>query len=399
MSKRIHSLILDTSAIVKDNTSLLDQAEAIFTTPAVIAELRDKATRERVETTLLPFITQRLPSPESVKIVQEFARRTGDLGVLSRTDIELLALTREIECERLGGDWRLKNAPGQRRINGPPPKTPGESQNNGEGETEEDDESKCVRAMSDEPPNLSNLSISETEQTGDDIEIASPEDSEPESNNDSEGWITPSNIGRKQQRASQSSPNGGNQTAPTMQAALATTDFAMQNVALQMGLNLFSPSTLQQITHVKTTLLRCHGCFAQTRDTSRQFCPRCGHPTLTRVTCSTGADGAVRLHLKRNMQWNTRGARYSIPKPAQGSANGKVRDGGGGKNGWGTRLILAEDQKEYVRAVEAGKREREMDLLDLDTLPAILSGERGHGRESRPRVGAGKNVNSTRKRR
>jgi RNA-binding protein NOB1 len=39
---------------------------------------------------------------------------------------------------------------------------------------------------------------------------------------------------------------------------MITTDFAMQNVLLQMNLNLLSPS-LQRVKHVKTFILRCHG--------------------------------------------------------------------------------------------------------------------------------------------
>lgn len=40
--------------------------------------------------------------------VTGFARRTGDLQVLSKPDLQLLALTYELEVERNGGDvWRL----------------------------------------------------------------------------------------------------------------------------------------------------------------------------------------------------------------------------------------------------------------------------------------------------
>lgn len=100
------------------------------------------------------------------------------------------------------------------------------------------------------------------------------------------------------------------------------------------------------------------------------------------------------MHLKKNMQWNNRGNRYSVPKPIAGSANGKWK-GGGGQRGWGTELILAEDQKEFVRSTteEERRQRRERDLMDEDYLPGILTGERNkHG--GRPKVGAGRNVNS-----
>jgi len=119
---------------------------------------------------------------------------------------------------------------------------------------------------------------------------------------------------------------------------------------------------------------------------------------MTRVSCSTSASGAFRLHLKKNMQWNTRGNRYNIPKPVSGNASGKWK-GGGGQGGWGSDLILAEDQKEYVRAVanETRRERKERDLMDEDYLPRILTGERTKGR-GRIMVGAGRNANSTRRR-
>lgn len=126
----------------------------------------------------------------------------------------------------------------------------------------------------------------------------------------------------------------------------------------------------------------------------RQFCPKCGQATLTRTSSSTDANGNTRLHLKKNFQYNKRGDVYSIPKPTHGSANGKLANvGGGGKGHWGSGLILAEDQKEYSRKAAEDRRARQKDLMDEDYLPNLLSGERtgGHGRI---RVGAGRNVNS-----
>jgi RNA-binding protein NOB1 len=85
---------------------------------------------------------------------------------------------------------------------------------------------------------------------------------------------------------------------------------------------------------------------------------------------------------------------YSVPKPIAGSANGKWK-GGGGKGGWGTELVLAEDQKEFVRAnaEEERRQRRERDLMDEDYLPGILTGERNKT-GGRTKVGAGRNVNS-----
>lgn len=91
------------------------------------------------------------------------------------------------------------------------------------------------------------------------------------------------------------------------------------------------------------------------------------------------------------MQWSNKGNRYSIPKAVHGSSNHRVV--GGGKGGWGNGLILAEDQKEYVRAMEVEKRSKKVDLMDPDYLPSILTGDRSRG-TARPKVGAGKTINS-----
>ena len=94
------------------------------------------------------------------------------------------------------------------------------------------------------------------------------------------------------------------------------------------------------------------------------------------------------------MQWNTRGDRFSIPKPVSGTANGKAGlSKGGGKGGWGQELILAEDQKEYLKAMQGRNRETERNLMDEDYLPGILTGER-RGVGGRPKIGGGRNVNS-----
>jgi RNA-binding protein NOB1 len=214
-------------------------------------------------------------------------------------------------------------------------------------------------------------------------------ESQDDSESDGGGWITPSNLKKKQAKDAGSSTKQAPEVK-SMQVGVLTTDFAMQNVILQINLNLLSPS-LARVQHLKTFVLRCHACFQVTKDMTKQFCPRCGQPALTRVACSTKANGEFQLHLKRKMQWNTRGDRYSLPKPVHGSANGRVK--GGGKGGWGNDLILAEDQKEYQRAVTQEKKSKARDLMDEDYLPSILTGDRGRA-GGRIKVGAGRNVNS-----
>ncbi|KAK4992121.1 20S-pre-rRNA D-site endonuclease nob1 [Elasticomyces elasticus] len=442
--KPIHTIVLDAGGIIKNEppvSTLLAQSEELVTTPAIISEIRDAATRSRVEATLQPFLTLRQPGPASIKTVTEFARRTGDLAVLSKPDVQIIALAYELECERNGGDWRLRRVPGQKGLNGTPPKKVEEEQGGTETETQaaavalseqaplstgdagvsdspgappdpQDKQTIEVATLLDEQApepvpdpttqelveQLSNTTLSDQISHNDDQAQAG---SASDNDSDSDGWITHSNLKSHQAASASGIMSNTNKKLPrnpivqtTLQVATLTSDFAMQNVLLQMNLNLLSP-TLHRVRRLKTFVKRCHACFATTKETQRDFCPRCGQPTLTRVACSTdAATGATTLHLKKNMQWNHRGDRFSVPKSVAGSANGRVK--GAGKGAWGHGLVFAEDQKEYARAVEQeGRRSaRERDLMDEDYLPAILSGRSGPGLGTRIKVGAGRNVNS-----
>lgn len=451
-TKPVHTIVLDAGPILKNVpplSTLLAQAEELVTTPAVVGEIRDPVARSRVETLYLPFMKQRTPSPKSVQVISEFARRTGDRAVLSKVDIEILALAYEIECERNGGDWRLRSVPGQKRVNGKPPVREGEAsaenattekvdeaaegtQKEGEvkdetptaevdkvaedlaGTTIKEDTTQSTEATEAVTGETTPVVNSTAEDDTEGISVEVVEDEEEGEDSDGGGeWITPSNIKKKQARDEEAGLSGTPEPK-VMQVATMTTDFAVscisskvevhilivlqcQNVLLQMNLNLLSTTTLQRIRHLRTFVKRCHACFSITKEMNKQFCPRCGKDTLTRVSCSTDANGQFKLHLKKNMQWNNRGNVFSVPKPTHGSSNGKWK-GGGGQGGWGNGLILAEDQKEYMRAVTDEKRQqrRERDLMDEDYLPGILTGER-HRSGGRVKVGAGRNVNSRRR--
>jgi RNA-binding protein NOB1 len=465
--KLVHTLVLDTGAIIKNEPSvstLISKADSLVTVPAIIAEIKDAVTKSRVETLLMPFLTIRTPSPTAMAFVTDFARRTGDLPVLSKPDLQIVALTYELELERSGGDAKLRRVPGQKGLNfqvdakaREAAESAGKKQQEGQvggAAAEVKDESKPevspplqeqqvasaevsnAEKVADEaddvwetvkkpayvnklPPTedvyqqgqkaqkdvteaLAQTSIdddttlpqttqaepSSTAEPTQDAEAANQDDDASDSDSDS-GWITPSNL--KQKQAEDAAPEAAD-AAPQkkMEVAVLTTDFAMQNVILQINLNLLS-SSLLRIKNVRSVVLRCQACFLVCREMGKQFCPRCGKPSLTRVSCSTTNSGEFKLHLKKNFQYNSRGDRFSIPKAVHGSSNGRIK--GGGKGGWGHELILAEDQKEYERAITTEKRTKERNLMDEDYLPGILTGERNKS-GGRIKVGAGRNVNS-----
>jgi RNA-binding protein NOB1 len=499
--KPMHSLILDTGPLIKNVVSIstiINSAEELYTTPAIISEIRDEATRARVQTTLMPFLKVRNPSPASYEAVTEFSKKTGDHAVLSRQDMGILALAYEIHCERNGGSWGLREVP-----KGPIKKRPEEieeeakaaaakaaeiratepkaekAQESAEQEqaaevaeaTEADQaepegewstvvktkksgknsrnqknapKSKAAKAPAVQEPVAQEPAVTEQlapevqadqqtsepaaqeavpepvepeaatattteasdansapetlEKEVENLNISTPADEQQEEpiivseDEDSDGeWITPSNLPEHQAKDSGLQADTRTQKQQ-MDVATMTIDFAMQNVLLQMNLNLLS-TNMQRIKKLTSKVLRCHACFNIVKDMSKQFCPRCGGATLSRVSCSTNAKGEFRVHLAKNYTYNKRGDRYSIPKPIAGTANTKWSGIGGGKGGWGRDLILAEDQKEYQKQVVEDKRTQTKDLMDQDYLPGILTGDRGRA-GGRPKVGAGKTANS-----
>lgn len=396
--KSVHSLILDSGPILKNEppvSTLLGMSESLYTVPAVIEEIRDTVSRSRIETTLIPFLNLRIPSPSSIKIISDFARRTGDLEALSKPDIQVLALAYQLECERNHGDWRLRSMPGQKRLNGVPPASLTPISHPPEPATllgDIDSEDKLAPEVA---PKLI-LPLPKTKggiTTSADKKISprtSEDDNLDNEQSDEDGWITPSNF-KKGKGKDVVDALAEREDHKLMQVAVISTDFSIQNVLLRMNLNLLSPS-LQRIRQLKAWVLRCHACFFITKDMSKQFCIRCGKPTLLRTSCSTEKDGTFNVHLKKNMQWNNRGNIYSIPKPVPKSASGKAITGGG-KGGWGQTLILVEDQKEYTQAMANAGRTKEKDLMDEDFLPSILSSDRERV-GGKPTVGAGRYVNS-----
>ncbi|KCV69186.1 hypothetical protein H696_04597 [Fonticula alba] len=107
---------------------------------------------------------------------------------------------------------------------------------------------------------------------------------------------------------------------------------------------------------------------------SKQFCPRCGHPTLMRAASSTCAiTGELTVYLRANFQYRLRGTRYSRAAP-RGGHHHKARN-----------LILAGDQKEYRTAVrelrsaqrQAARQSGANDLSNPDYMPSIMTGASG----------------------
>ena len=234
-----------------------------------------------------------------------FAKLTGDLAVLSQADIRVLALTYALEVEK-NGTRRLRPAPGkpsqeeqeretkkQERLtreklqqaslkDQPDSATTSTSEDNagrpaklstGDSTNQEDTASIAGEGSvqgSEAPTDIKTQASSAYAMSTTPSEIA-PEDSD----EDGGEWITPSNVTIHKSRdlglfpslpaAGPSAYTDGQgarkQKAKTLlKVACLTGDYAMQNVALQMGLNVFGVGG-KKVKEVRTWVLRCHACF------------------------------------------------------------------------------------------------------------------------------------------
>lgn len=113
--------------------------------------------------------------------------------VLSKPDIHLIALTYDLECERNGGDWRLRKEPGQKSVNGAPPAKEGEDQ--GATAEEKNDAAPVTEEKTEEvkqlEEQLEKLDIESQEQeTTPAPEEEEEEENDGEASDDDGEWIS-----------------------------------------------------------------------------------------------------------------------------------------------------------------------------------------------------------------
>ncbi|XP_037553667.1 RNA-binding protein NOB1 [Nematolebias whitei] len=171
-------------------------------------------------------------------------------------------------------------------------------------------------------------------------------ENEPEEDEDDEGgWITPSNI----RQLKMDSANW--MASADVKVGCLTTDFAMQNVLIQMGLHVLSVNGMV-IREARNYILRCHACFKTTSNMSRVFCPHCGNKTLKKLAVTVSNDGSIQMHFSKNPKvLNPRGLRHSLPLPH------------GGKHANNPHLV--EDQR-FPQQRLSRKARQKTDVFDPD---------------------------------
>uniref|UniRef100_A0ACD5TBD6 Uncharacterized protein n=1 Tax=Avena sativa TaxID=4498 RepID=A0ACD5TBD6_AVESA len=100
--------------------------------------------------------------------------------------------------------------------------------------------------------------------------------------------------------------------------ACVTSDYAMQNVILQIGLRLLAPGGMQ-IRQLHRWVLKCHACYKVTQEIGKIFCPKCGNGgTLRKVSVTVGENGITMA--SRRPRVTLRGTKFSLPMPQGGRA-------------------------------------------------------------------------------
>ncbi|KAI9215990.1 Nin one binding Zn-ribbon like-domain-containing protein [Blastocladiella britannica] len=401
-TKKARILVLDTAPFIKQ-VPLYHLADRFVSLADVVGEVRDPAARAAMAR--LPFkVETKAPSEAAMAAVASFAKKTGDFPALSVTDMRVLAVVWMLTMEEDGIDAirtelaqpaEQKKKRSGRRGKGRlmTDEEFGEAMTAASADADVDaadaadaEEDEVVPTLDADPfapraeaadtdleAQLRELELEDAEEQVPEPTPASAAPSgtdggasslsnlqfkqlpgfvEADSDNEEDeeaGWITPDNVEEAKEVTINGSRRAGDTQIPSV--ACMTDDFAMQNVLLQMGLHLLSLDGVH-VRQLKNWILRCHGCFNTTSDMERRFCPSCGGNTLIR-TSYTIENGIMRVHLKKNFQYRTRGTVFSLPSP---------KTGRGADN-----LILREDQHEYqvrTKSYQHQKKKQEKKMWD-----------------------------------
>ncbi|XP_051580905.1 RNA-binding protein NOB1-like [Myxocyprinus asiaticus] len=428
----VEHVVADAGAFLK-KAPLHEIGKNIYTLKDVVNEIRDKQTKKSLA--FLPYtLNFKEPFPEFIRLVTEFAKKTGDYPSLSATDIKVLALTYQLETMNVGTD-HLKKEPEKKVqicstkrhpeapvgiagfhfpskslgkpgtvLQSPPttnePQEPEGSEFNTfqywrnplpsiemdllellslgkpgtvlqrpptTNEPQEPEGSEfntfqfwrnhlpsiemdllellAADTVKLQPVDLSSDSHVTDSQDHEGNNVDKPE--KEQSDDDGGGWITPSNIKQVQMDAGIQGPSAD------VKVGCVTTDFAMQNVLIQIGLHVLSVNGML-IKNTRSYILRCHSCFKTTTNMNKSFCPHCGNDTLKKVAVTINEDGSMQMHFSRNPKvLNPKGKRYSIPLPQ------------GGKHSSNPHLV--QDQR-FPQQRVSKKAHQRTDVFDPDYL-------------------------------
>jgi RNA-binding protein NOB1 len=360
-SKPVKFLVVDSSAFIKQ-APIKDLTDDAYCVDGVVAEIRDETTRQSLQ--VLPYdLHFKNPTTESINFVSNFAKKTGDFYNLSAVDLQLIALSYQLCKENLPGDVfekQLKKEPtntsfvpqaqneqAKLKLNKPVnvvgfymPKKEKKTEtidiekkdeldvnnNNNDNKTENQEISgklndlKLDKDDSESSDHINGVKNEEEKEEGEEEEEEDKEEGEEEEDkeegeeeedkeedDDNDGWITPGNLAetRKQDNIDLEQ----HELTETMPVGCITSDFAMQNVLIQIGIPCLSIEGLM-IRQARSYVLKCTACHKVTTDMSKVFCPFCSYKTLKRVLVTID-DNGNKVYRERRKPVGTKGTRVS----------------------------------------------------------------------------------------
>ncbi len=100
--------ILDTSFFFYD----LTVDGELYTCQSVIDELRDLRSKSRFDVLYTQGLTVAVPSAENIEKVKAASRKSGDAGIVSGTDCDILALALDFDAVLWTDDFAIQNVAG-----------------------------------------------------------------------------------------------------------------------------------------------------------------------------------------------------------------------------------------------------------------------------------------------
>jgi len=239
-------------------------ASEFYTVNEVFDEVRDRQARLTLQT--FPFeIKVRQPHPSAIKAVVDFSKKTGDFYGLSNTDIKILALTLTLERE-VNGIEHIRTEPLLQASKKSEPSSQSDNSSIASNEetkeelNEHKDEEEVEEEQQEEEEEQEQEQQKEEEKVDNPLTQQSPQQptSSRRDDDDEGGWITPENIKQVKLKT-----QGEFETLEHVKVGCITTDFSMQNVLLQIGLNLISIDGMK-IKKLKQWILKCQTCSKYT---------------------------------------------------------------------------------------------------------------------------------------
>ncbi|KAI5704033.1 hypothetical protein M8J76_004075 [Diaphorina citri] len=305
---RSEYLIVDTSAFIK-NAQLQDIGDNVITIPEVVNEVTSKRQIRRL--VVLPYDLQiKEADPDSISFVTEFSKKTGDYPSLSSTDIKGIKNENTDNNETHNtNDEAIEESEGTGKTFEDCVSSSDELEREEASEeyySANEDNEKTEHQESHENAELEDHTPEVLQKIDHDEEEHS-DDSGNEDDDDGGEWITPSNL-----KQAQRTMDARQYEEKPLVVSCVTTDFAMQNVLKQMGLNVVALDG-RLIRELRTFILRCYACYKTTSIMTKVFCPKCGYKTLKRVAVSVDEQGKQKIHINLKRPLTARGKKFSLP--------------------------------------------------------------------------------------